>query len=69
MKRADFIKQTIFTGASFTMLAGAKPLPGKKRATPQETEGPFPTHEPATLVTQHIVSDRAGVPLTINITR
>jgi protocatechuate 3,4-dioxygenase beta subunit len=68
MKRIDFIKQTIFTSASITLLASGKPLPGKKHAaTPGETEGPFPTHAPATLAVQNIIADRTGTPLTITI--
>lgn len=37
-------------------------------ATPVETEGPFPTHTPSSLVTNDIRSDRTGVLLTVNIT-
>lgn len=36
--------------------------------SPSETEGPFPTKTPSSLVTNDIRSDRTGVPLTINIT-
>ncbi|WBX95957.1 intradiol ring-cleavage dioxygenase [Chryseobacterium gambrini] len=36
--------------------------------TNSETEGPFPTKSPSTLVQSSIVSDRTGVPLTIAIT-
>ena len=36
--------------------------------TPSETEGPFPTKSPSTLVKSDIISDRTGVPFTINIT-
>lgn len=36
--------------------------------TPVETEGPFPTHTPSSLVASDITSDRTGVPLTIKIT-
>lgn len=36
--------------------------------TNSETEGPFPTKSPSTLVQANIVSDRTGVPLTIVIT-
>lgn len=37
-------------------------------ATNTETEGPFPTKSPSTLVQNNIVSDRTGVPFTIAIT-
>jgi len=36
--------------------------------TPSETEGPFPTKNPSSLVRQNITSDRTGVPFTITIT-
>lgn len=36
--------------------------------TNSETEGPFPTKSPSTLVQSNIVSDRTGVPFTIAIT-
>jgi len=36
--------------------------------SPTETEGPFPTKSPSSLVTTNIVNDRTGVPFTINIT-
>lgn len=36
--------------------------------TNSETEGPFPTKSPSTLVQSNIVSDRTGVPLSIEIT-
>ncbi|MBA0882181.1 dioxygenase family protein [Flavobacterium undicola] len=36
--------------------------------TSSETAGPFPTKTPSSLVTANIVSDRTGVPFTINIT-
>lgn len=35
--------------------------------TNTETEGPFPTHTPSSLVQSNIVGDRTGVPFTINI--
>lgn len=36
--------------------------------TNSETEGPFPTKTPSSLVQSNIVSDRAGVPFTITLT-
>lgn len=36
--------------------------------TNSETEGPFPTKSPSTLVRSNIIGDRSGVPLTIKIT-
>ena len=41
---------------------------GSCTVTPTETAGPFPTHTPSSLLASNIVSDRTGVPLTINIT-
>src|SRR5438874_8327730 len=41
---------------------------GTCTTSPSETEGPFPTHTPSSLVTNDIRSDRTGVPLTIKIT-
>lgn len=35
---------------------------------PTETEGPFPTHTPSSLIRSDIRDDRTGVPLTMNIT-
>jgi protocatechuate 3,4-dioxygenase beta subunit len=35
--------------------------------SPSETEGPFPTHSPASFVTNDIRSDRTGILLTVNI--
>ena len=67
MKRKDFIRQTVFTGASLTILASRNTDPKKCIQTPAETEGPFPTHEPATHVAQNIITDREGISLSINI--
>lgn len=36
--------------------------------TASETEGPFPTNNPASLVLEDITSDRTGTPLTVRIT-
>lgn len=36
--------------------------------SPTETEGPFPTHTPSSLVTNDIRSDRTGILLTVTIT-
>ena len=41
--------------------------PSSCSVTNSETEGPFPTKSPSTLVTKNIISDRTGTPLTINI--
>ncbi|OIN61127.1 dioxygenase family protein [Arsenicibacter rosenii] len=41
---------------------------GNCTVTPSETEGPFPTKTPSSLVLTDIRSDRTGVPFTIKIT-
>ena len=41
---------------------------GTCTTSPSETEGPFPTKTPSSLVSSDIRSDRAGVPLSIKIT-
>ena len=41
---------------------------GSCTTSPSETEGPFPTKTPSSLVSSDIRSDRTGVPLTIKIT-
>jgi len=43
-------------------------LNGACTVAPSETEGPFPTHTPSSLVTTDITSDRTGIPLAITIT-
>lgn len=40
---------------------------GSCTATPTETEGPFPTKSPSSLVQSNIVGDRTGVALTVKI--
>lgn len=42
--------------------------PGSCNVSPTETEGPFPTKSPSTLVASDITSDRTGVPFAIKIT-
>lgn len=41
---------------------------GSCATSPTETEGPFPTKTPSSLVNANIVSDRTGVPFAIKIT-
>ncbi|WP_348798228.1 intradiol ring-cleavage dioxygenase [Flavobacterium adhaerens] len=41
---------------------------GSCSVTPSETEGPFPTKSPTSLITSNIVSDRTGVALSVAIT-
>lgn len=41
---------------------------GSCTVAPAETEGPFPTHTPSSLIRSDIRDDRTGVPLTLNIT-
>ena len=82
MKRKEFLKKGFTAALSFAAIApvvkscskdvsdtlGADTGSGSCVETPSETEGPFPTHTPSSLVTNDIASDRTGVPLTVNIT-
>jgi len=43
-------------------------LSGNCTSTPSETEGPFPTKTPSSMVKSDIVGDRTGVALTVKIT-
>lgn len=56
-KTADTTTTTSSSGSS-----------GSCTVAPTETEGPFPTITPSSLVSANIVSDRTGVPFTIRIT-
>lgn len=47
---------------------GSTGTTGSCSTSPTETEGPFPTKTPSSLVTANITSDRTGVPFTIKIT-
>jgi protocatechuate 3,4-dioxygenase beta subunit len=67
MKRKDFIKHSALAGLSFTLLSSNRSDSKSCTPTPDETAGPFPTHDPATLVAENIISDRSGLPLTITI--
>lgn len=50
-----------------TGTTGSGSTSGSCSATPSETEGPFPTKSPSTLVQTDIRGDRTGVPLIIKI--
>jgi protocatechuate 3,4-dioxygenase beta subunit len=67
MKRKDFIKRSALAGFSFTILGNSRLPTDSCMPTPVETEGPFPTHHPAALIAQNIVSGRKGTPLHIKI--
>jgi len=66
MKRKNFLKQLAFAGASLSVLQACA-NDKKCTETPEGEEGPFPTHQPESMVAQNIVSDRVGMPLTIKI--
>lgn len=75
MERKDFIKNGLgFLGMVVTApaLLRSKTIQDNNVAacgsTNSETAGPFPTHTPSALVNSNIVSDRTGIPLTINLT-
>jgi protocatechuate 3,4-dioxygenase beta subunit len=67
MKRKEFLKRSAFAGLSFTFLGNSPSGNMVCTPTPEETEGPFPTHKPANLVGHNIAADRMGVPLHIKI--
>jgi protocatechuate 3,4-dioxygenase beta subunit len=59
---------TISTGTSSNSGSSSGSSSTGCSVTNSETEGPFPTKSPSTLVQSNIVSDRTGVPFTIGIT-
>ncbi len=78
MDRKEFLKKTI-VGVGGLVLTPviltacrppSKPWDGSGPCpiSPEETEGPFPSHSPQDLVRNDIVMDRSGVPLAIIIT-
>lgn len=73
MKRKEFLKNVAFTGVLASILPTTQSCKkdstsnGDCTETPSEVAGPFPTHNPETLVLQDITSDREGTPLTIEI--
>ncbi|MEA5256324.1 intradiol ring-cleavage dioxygenase [Arcicella aquatica] len=64
-KEDDIVANTTTTTTSGTV--DTTVTPSSCSVTNSETEGPFPTKSPATLVIKDITSDRTGTPLTINI--
>lgn len=56
------------TSTSSSSGSGSTGTAGSCTTSPTETEGPFPTHTPSSLVSSDIRSDRTGVPFTIKIT-
>src|SRR4051812_17646963 len=76
MERKEFLKKLGMAGLVLPLMAACKKdddpaaatSSGSCTATPSETEGPFPTHSPTTLVLADIRSDRTGIPLTLTIT-
>ncbi len=72
MERKEFLKKLGLSMMVAPMLSCSKDddpstSSGTCTATPSETEGPFPTKSPSTLVLTDIRSDRTGVPMTITI--
>lgn len=71
MQRKDFIKRISLASVSFSLLGNSPQLTPRAAKncteTPEETDGPFPTHKPSDLVAQNIISDRVGTSLIINI--
>jgi protocatechuate 3,4-dioxygenase beta subunit len=78
MERKDFLKGMGLIGLGTMALpiinactnddhTTTNPIAASCDVAPSETEGPFPTHAPATLVTNDIRSDRTGILLSVNI--
>lgn len=63
--KSDLTTAGVSTGSG---TSGGSSSLGTCTVSPTETEGPFPTHTPSSLVTGNIVSDRSGVPFTVKIT-
>ena len=59
---------TTTTGTGTTTTSGSGTTTGACATSPSETEGPFPTKTPSSLVSADIRSDRTGLPFTIKIT-
>jgi protocatechuate 3,4-dioxygenase beta subunit len=82
MDRKNFLKKGLGSLAIIPLLSACKETdvtpdttdsagssnPGSCTTTASETEGPFPTKTPGSLVTNDITSDRAGTKLNIKIT-
>jgi protocatechuate 3,4-dioxygenase beta subunit len=74
MERKDFLKKSIgFLGLAVvapSLISSAKKETEVTTCsvTNAETAGPFPTITPSSLTSANIISDRTGVPFTINIT-
>ena len=64
---ANSCKKTDVDTTGTTTGTGTTGTTGSCTATPSETEGPFPTKSPTTLVQTNIVGDRTGVPFTMKI--
>ncbi len=74
MERKEFLKKGV--GLLGLAIVGPSLLKAKNTSdetlvcsvTNSETAGPFPTINPSSLTSANIISDRTGIPLTINIT-
>ncbi|RYY25494.1 MAG: intradiol ring-cleavage dioxygenase [Sphingobacteriaceae bacterium] len=69
MERKKFLKNLTLATLSFSLLESCTRQATSQTCalTPEETDGPFPTHLPASFTTQNIVGDRVGMPLQIRI--
>ncbi len=72
MDRKDFIKRLGFASIMVPVVTSCNeeddPSSGSCTTTNAETEGPFPTKSPSSLIQTDIRSDRTGVDITVNIT-
>jgi protocatechuate 3,4-dioxygenase beta subunit len=60
--------KTADVASSSSSSGSADGTTGSCTVAPTETEGPFPTKTPSSLVSGNITSDRTGVPFTVKIT-
>lgn len=67
-KKSDVVGSSSSGGTGTGTGTGNGSTTGSCTVSPSETEGPFPTKSPSTLVSSDIRSDRTGVPFTIKIT-
>ena len=66
MKRLEFLKQGIAGGLSLAFLPKSGSLPACS-PTPEETKGPFPTHDPSNYLRKDITAGKPGTPLKIHL--
>jgi len=68
MKRKDFLRNAALAGLGLAIPTRNSANTAACNTTPEETEGPFPTHRPSQLIAQNIVAGKKGTPLDIALT-